>query len=156
VSGDPWFFENSLECPVPLPFAWQFWTTVDNWRLDADVDSVELEGPFVAGAPGATVSKTSGRIEWRIISVEPGSGAVMEIRFGNAVLRFQWSFEGRDGKTRITQRISTAGEGAASMASQIGPIMEASVPAGMRKLCDVMTKTFANRVNSQASAEKAR
>ena len=97
MSSDSWSFEHSLECPVTVPFAWQFWTTVDNWRLDTDVESVELEGPFVPGGRGSTVSKTSGRIEWRIASVEPGSAAMIEIPVGNAVLRFQWSFQDRPG-----------------------------------------------------------
>ena len=134
---EPWSFEHSVECPVSLSFAWEFWTTVDNWRLDADVESIELEGPFAAGSRGITVSRRSGRIEWRIARVE-GTAAVIEIPVGNAVGRFHWTFTDLGGRTRITQRMSVAGEGAEALGAQIGPMFEESMPAGMRKLCDAM------------------
>lgn len=136
--AEPWSFEHSVDCPVPVSFAWQFWTTVDNWRLDSDVESVELEGPFAAGSRGATVSRRSGRVEWRIAAVE-GTSAVIEIPAGNAVGRFQWSFTDLGGRARITQRMSVAGEGAESLGAQIGPMFEANIPAGMQKLCEAMT-----------------
>ena len=133
--AEPWSFEHSVECPVPVSFAWQFWTTVDNWRLDADVESVELQGPFAAGSLGATVSQRSGRVEWRIAAVE-GTSAVIEFPAGTAVGRCQWSFTDLGGRTRIRQRMSVAGEGAESLGAQIGPMFEANIPAGMRKLCE--------------------
>ncbi len=49
-----WKFEYSVECEAPRDFAWRFWTHVDNWKLDSDVDSVQLDGPFAAGSRGAT------------------------------------------------------------------------------------------------------
>ena len=125
---------------MPLAVAWQFWTTVDNWRLDADVESIELDGAFEAGSRGVTVSRRSGRIEWRIASVE-GTGATIEFPAGSAVGRFQWRFEDVGGcATRITQRVSVAGEGAALLAAQIAPLFEANLPAGMQKLCDAMSR----------------
>ena len=48
-----WAFEHSIECPVTVEFAWRFRTDVSNWVLDADVESVELDGPFQAGSKGA-------------------------------------------------------------------------------------------------------
>jgi hypothetical protein len=134
---EPWSFEHSVVCPVSLAVAWQFWTTVDNWRLDADVESVQLDGPFAAGARGTTVSRRSGRIEWRIAAVE-GTSAVIEIPAGNAVGQFRWSFTDLGGRTRITQVVSLAGEGAAALAEQFAAAFEANLPAGMEKLCESM------------------
>ena len=57
-----WSFEHSLECRVSVESAWRFWTDVRNWALDADVASVEIDGPFAAGALGVTMSKSAGRI----------------------------------------------------------------------------------------------
>ena len=35
---DPaWRFEYSVTCAVPVELAWEFWTDVRNWSLDADV-----------------------------------------------------------------------------------------------------------------------
>lgn len=137
---EPWSFEHSVECPVAVSFAWKFWTTVDNWRLDADVESVALDGPFEAGSRGATVSRRSGRVEWRISRVT-GMEAVIEVPVGSAAALFQWRFEDVGGRTRITQRVSVAGEGARSLAAQIAAMFEANIPAGMQKLCEAMMRT---------------
>jgi hypothetical protein len=53
-----WTFEHSIDCGETAEFAWNFWTNVSNWVLDADVASVEIDGPFCTGARGFTNSKT--------------------------------------------------------------------------------------------------
>ena len=71
---DPaWRFEYSVTCAVPVELAWEFWTDVRNWSLDADVEAVTLDGPFAAGARGRTISRSSGVIQWRIADVQQGS-----------------------------------------------------------------------------------
>jgi len=39
-----WTFEYTIDCGVTPEFAWNFWTKVSNWVLDADVDSIEIDG----------------------------------------------------------------------------------------------------------------
>src|SRR5438132_1618923 len=39
---------------LSIQFAWTFWTNVRNWVLDADVDSIEIQGEFAAGICGVT------------------------------------------------------------------------------------------------------
>src|SRR5690348_11844295 len=59
VQPEPaWRFEHSVHCAVPVNFAWKFWTDVDNWRLDPDVEAIELDGPFALGTHGRTRSKS--------------------------------------------------------------------------------------------------
>jgi hypothetical protein len=67
-----WSFEFSIDCSVSADIAWRYWTNVKNWALDLDVESVALNGPFEPGARGVTISKSSGKIEWRIADVQPG------------------------------------------------------------------------------------
>jgi uncharacterized protein YndB with AHSA1/START domain len=132
-----WVFEHSVVCRVPVEFAWSFWTDVRNWVLDADVESVEIDGPFAAGTRGFTNSKSSGRIDWRI--AEAGLGrAVIEFPLPGAVGRFVWTFEDIGGGTRMTQRCTLGGEQADTFAKAAGPSLEAGIPAGMRKLCEAM------------------
>ncbi len=132
-----WTFEYSVECGVPLDFAWKFWTTVENWKLDADVISVEIDGPFGAGASGMTVSKSNGPIQWRVAEVVPGR-AVIEFPLPGAVGRFVWTFEDLGGRTRMTQHCSLEGEQAEGFAKAVGPSLEAGIPAGMQKLSGTM------------------
>ncbi|MBZ5607393.1 MAG: SRPBCC family protein [Acidobacteriia bacterium] len=135
-----WTFEHSVDCGVPAEFAWNFWTNVSNWALDPDVESVEIDGPFTAGARGFTNSRSSGRVEWRIVEAQPGK-AVIEFPLKNAVGRFVWTFEAMGGRTRITQRCTLHGEQAGVYAKAVGPSLEAGIPAGMRKLCEAMEKS---------------
>jgi hypothetical protein len=132
-----WSFEHSVDCGVSVKQAWQFWTDVSNWALDADVESVEIDGPFAAGAHGFTLSKSSGRIEWRIAEAEMPR-AVIEFPLTGAVGRFAWSFEDVGGRTRITQRCTLEGEQARGYADAIAASLEQGIPAGMQKLCDAM------------------
>jgi hypothetical protein len=132
-----WTFEHSVECRVPLDFAWRYWTNVENWKLDADVVSVEIDGAFAAGARGMTVSKSSGPIEWRIAEAIPGR-AVIEFPLPGALGRFVWAFADLGGLTRITQHCSLEGEQADGFAKAVGPSLEAGIPAGMLKLCETM------------------
>ena len=134
----PWIFEHAIECSVSVPFAWSFWTNVDHWRLDADVVSIDIDGDFAAGTQGVTHTKSSGTIHWRIIEVVSPSKAVLEIPAPGAAARFVWTFEDRDGKTRITQQVSLSGEQSAMYADTVGRALQAGIPSGMRKLCEAM------------------
>ena len=137
-STDPaWTFIHSVECGVPLEFAWKFWTNVENWKLDADVVSVEIDGPFAAGARGMTVSKSNGPIQWRVAEVVPGR-AVIEFPLPGALGQFVWTFEDLGKRTRLAQHCSLAGDQAEGFAKAVGPSLEAGIPAGMQKLCDSM------------------
>jgi len=134
---ESWTFEHSVDCSVPKEFAWSFWTDVRNWALDADVESIDLDGPFVAGMRGVTQSKRIGKVEWRIADVQPGE-ATIEFPAPGATARFHWSFAGTENGVRITQRVSFQGEKAAHYAETFGPELAAGIPSGMRKLCEAV------------------
>lgn len=132
-----WRFEHTVVCPVPIDVAWKFWTHVENWKIDADLESVSIDGPFAQGTRGRTVSKASGPIEWKLASVD-GYAAIIEVDAGDALARFHWSFSGEDSATRITQRVTISGEQARELADIFGPSLAAGIPAGMQKLCTAM------------------
>ena len=138
VQEEPaWAFEYSVDCEVSAEFAWDFWTNVNNWALDSDVELVEIDGPFAAGTRGFTNSKSSGRIAWRIAEVRAGR-AVIEFPLSGAVGRCVWTFAGTAACTRITQRWTLQGEQADAYAKAVAPGLEACIPAGMKKLCRTM------------------
>ena len=132
-----WMFQHSVECGVEVPFAWSFWTSVRNWALDTDIESVEINGPFVAGARGVTNSKSSGAMEWQIVEVAIGK-AIIEFPLSGAVGRFAWTFEQCPRGCRISQLCTLEGDQAEAYANAVGPTLEAGIPAGMRKLCDAI------------------
>ena len=131
--------EHSVDCGVPVEFAWKFWTDVSNWRLDPDVESVQIDGPFAAGARGVTNSKSSGRVEWRIAEAQ-NLRAVIEFPLPNAAGRFLWTFEEVGGHTRMTQRCTFEGAEAERYVTLIGPGLRDGIPAGMQKLCGAIER----------------
>jgi len=132
-----WTFEHSVQCDVRPEFAWDFWTDVRHWALDADVESIEVDGPFAAGTRGVTHSKTSGRLEWRIGQAR-FPNAVIEFPLPGAVGRSEWTFETVAAGTRITQRCALEGNRARAYATDFGPSLQAGIPEGMRRLANAM------------------
>src|SRR4051812_45972623 len=110
-----WAFEHTIHCGVTSGFAWNFWTNVANWTVDVDVESVEIDGPFAAGARGYTNSKSSGRVDWRIVRANAGE-AVLEIPVPGAIATIVWTFVDDGHSSRITQRWTLQGEQAESLA----------------------------------------
>jgi hypothetical protein len=138
--NETYIFEYGIECPVARGFAWRFWTTVSNWAFDRDIESVELNGPFTSGSRGVTRSRSSGRIEWKLGSVQPGKVAIVEISLPGASAHFEWLFEDAGSATRITQRVSIQGENA----RPLGQALQQGIPEGMKKLCSKMTESASN------------
>ena len=131
---DPaWRFEYSVTCAVPVELAWEFWTDVRNWSLDADVEAVTLDGPFAAGARGRTISRSSGVIQWRIADVQQGR-AVLDFPAPGANANFVWTFSECSVGTTIRQEASLSGPEAQRYAEGFGRALEEGIPAGMRKL----------------------
>ena len=116
---------------------------MNNWKLDADVESVELDGPFGAGSRVATVTRSSGRIEWVLIDVEPEITAAFDISVPGAVVRFRWKFEDLGNATRMTQRVTLSGEKAQAMIPMMAGL-EGGIPEGMKKLAETMAGTGAS------------
>lgn len=133
-------FEYGIECPVAREFAWRFWSTVSNWALDSDVESVELNGPFASGSHGVTMSRSSGRIEWKLSNVQAEKGAVVEISVPGAKAQFEMLFEDSGSVTRITQRIRIEGENALAL----GQALQQGIPEGMKKFCTKMAEAASN------------
>jgi hypothetical protein len=136
-----WAFEYAVERPVTRTLAWKFWTDVGNWKLDADIESVALHGPFATGSKGTTISRSAGRIEWRLAEVCAETNAVVEFPLPGAVGLFRWTFEDLGGRTRITQRASISGDQSKVPAGEMASGLEHGIPAGMQKLCEAMTQS---------------
>lgn len=133
-------FEHQLECAVNPGFAWQFWTNPRNWAVDSDVASVELHGPFASGSEGITESRSTGKICWKIRSVEKDKSAVIEVPLPDGVADFHWRFDACPHGTRITQRVFLEGP----QAEAYFDVLKSGIPAGMAKLAQAIESSAAN------------
>jgi hypothetical protein len=137
-----WTFKQSAEVKVNREYAWNFWTSVENWVLDPAIEWVTLDGPFQAGVKGTTKTTGSELVRWEIVSVLEGEGAVIEIPMPGAVARFAWRFEELENDcTRLTQEIILLGERADSYAGQMDAGFEQGLREGMEKLCAEMERS---------------
>ena len=135
-------FECSVECPVEKDFAWRFWSDVANWSVvDSSVESVRLDGEFVAGTKGFTKPRGADETAWELLEVVPGEGAVIGIFLAGAVLKFHWKFADSPagGGTLISQLVVLTGERAADYAEGM-KFLEKGVPEGMKSLAKGMTE----------------
>jgi hypothetical protein len=132
-----WAFEHSVQAQVTPEKAWAFWTNVRNWSFDPSLESVELDGPFVAGARGVTKPRRGDPIEWSIREAAPGH-AVIEIQLPGALVAFHWTFAPAEGGTRITQRVTLSGAGSGQYLGVAESQLAIGIPEGMRRLAEVM------------------
>jgi hypothetical protein len=135
-----WEFTHSVDCPASRESAWQFWTHVENWLSDPSVESITLDGPFAAGTRGTTKPRGLDPLDWRLAEVQDGRGAVVEMNLPGAVIHFRWEFaELSDSVTRITQRVTLAGERAGDYMAGAAEL-EKGIPQGMQKLAEEIVK----------------
>ena len=135
-----WEFQYAVDCPVSRAFAWQFWSNVENWLFDPSVESLTIDGPFAAGTRGATKPRGGETINWQLIEVQDGHSAIIEINLPGAVVTFRWQFEDLpNAATRITQRVTLAGERAADYLAGAAEL-EKGIPEGMRQLVEEIVK----------------
>jgi hypothetical protein len=140
-----WSFKHSAEVKVNREYAWNFWTSVENWVLDPAVEWVTLDGPFKAGAKGTTKTTGLELVRWDVVSVVEGEGAVIEIPVPGAVARFSWRFEElANDRTRLTQEITLTGDQANSYVGQMDAAFEQGIKEGMDKLCAEMEQSIAD------------
>jgi hypothetical protein len=130
-----WTFEHSVECAAERKFAWQFWTNVDNWPVvDPSVEGVSLSGEFVAGTIGTTKPRDMESVNWKLVEVQDGEQAVIEVAVPGAGMRFHMTFaDTESGGTRITQQVRIEGERADDYIA-FGEELEKGIPLGMQRL----------------------
>jgi hypothetical protein len=135
-----WSFEHSVQCPVRREFAWKFWTKVANWPVvDPAVETVTLDGDFAAGTTITTKPRDMEVVKGRLVEVQEGSRAVVEVVMPDAYAKFFWTFADSETGTRITQRVSIEGARGDEYQS-FGEELEKGIPQGMQRLADAITE----------------
>jgi Polyketide cyclase / dehydrase and lipid transport len=139
----------SVEADVTTAYAWQFRSDISNWN-DPPA-RFTLDGPFEAGAYGATEIPGQAPLRWQITEVRPGTSFVIEMQLDRAMLVFEWRFdESPEGKTILTQEIVLSGENAAMYAPQVEAGFGSNLEAGMKRIAAEMAaaKRHANNLTT--------
>jgi len=137
-----WEITEAVETSASPAFAWKYWSDVSNW--DDPPAAFELQGPFQTGSRGITRIPGQPPIEWFLREVHPPNTATIAIPLVQAVLSFEWRFDGLpDGRTRLSQRMSLEGENAEAYRSQVKATFGVNLPHGMAKIARAMAETYA-------------
>lgn len=103
------------------------------------MESIEIDGPFAAGARAVTNIKSSGRLEWQIAQAQ-FEKAVIEFPLPGTVGRFEGKFEQAASGTKITQYCALEAGARERIRERLWPTLQAGIPEGMRKFGDAMER----------------
>jgi Polyketide cyclase / dehydrase and lipid transport len=125
-----WAHEQSVETSARPEQIWRLWANVAGWpRWNADIERIELVGPF---APGSTILMTpigEEPVELRIAEAVEPERFVDEAAMGEILIRTIHRVEPIDSdRARVTYRVEITGPGADTIGPQVGPEISADFP----------------------------
>jgi uncharacterized protein YndB with AHSA1/START domain len=124
-------YEHSVETGAAPEAIWRHWADVESWgRWNADIEKIEISGPFAAGARITMTPAGQDPVELSVAELTEGEAFVDEARFDDLVLRTTHRVDG----TRVTYRMEITGPGADDVGPQIGPGITADWPETMAAL----------------------
>ncbi|MFD9566302.1 SRPBCC family protein [Streptomyces sp. NPDC059994] len=131
-----WVYEHGVETSAAPEAVWRLWADVENWGAwNADVQKIEIRGPFAAGSEITMGADGQDPIELRIAEVAENELFVDEARFDGLVLRTAHRLDrlGQD-RTRVVYRMEITGAAADEVGPEIGPAVTADWPETMAAL----------------------
>jgi hypothetical protein len=125
--------EHAVEVPVSLNFAWRFRTDIATWN-DPPA-RFTLDGAFVDGAVGTTITPNQPPLTWHVRDLRIGEAFTIEIELEGAVLRAEWKFYAlAESRTRMTQRLVLQGPNATSYREQVQSGFGPTLADGMNRI----------------------
>src|SRR5690242_18563431 len=114
-----WETERQLETTVGPDAIWRAWSDVARWpEWNADIERVELTGPFAAGSTITMRPHDDDPVTLRLSEVVEGKGFVDEADVAGTVVRTEHRIDRLDGgRWRVVYRLQATGP----LESAIGP-----------------------------------
>jgi hypothetical protein len=131
-----WQYEHSIETDAAAEALWARWADVATWaEWNADIEKVELEGPFAAGSRITMTPHLDEPVLLRLVEVREHETFVDVAEFGGVVIRTMHRLERLSADcTRITYRTEITGPAAGELGPQVGPAITADFPETMAAL----------------------
>jgi hypothetical protein len=136
--AEMWKTEHSTETTAAPEEIWRVWADVAGWPAwNADIEEIELSGPFAAGSMIRMTPIGQEPIELRIAEAVEPELFVDEADLGEILVRTIHRAEQLDdGRTRVTYRMEITGPAADTLGQQIGPEISGDFPQTLAALVE--------------------
>lgn len=129
-----WTTEHSIETNATVDAIWRAWADVSRWpEWNADIERIELTGPFAAGSMIAMTPRDQDQVQLRLSDVVEGARFVDEANVAGTIVRTTHSIETLDGqRVRVVYRLEASGPAAEA----IGPAISADFDDTLKALVE--------------------
>jgi hypothetical protein len=133
-----WAAEHSIETTASPESIWRRWSDVATWGdWNADIERIEISGPFAAGSTIAMTPAGQDAVELRLSEVAEPTLFVDEADLGDVVIRTFHRLDHVDeGRTRVTYRMEITGPAADRVGPQLGPQISGDFPEVLAALVE--------------------
>ena len=131
-----WTNEQSIETTASPEAIWRLWSDVAGWpEWNADIEHIEISGPFAAGSMISMTPVGQDPIELRIAEAVEPDLFVDEAEFADMVVRTVHRVEPLEGdRNRVFYRMEISGPAADRVGPEVGPQISADFPATLAAL----------------------
>jgi hypothetical protein len=134
-----WEAEHSVETSARPQEIWALWADVAGWPAwNADIERIELVGPFAAGSTIRMTPIGQEPIDLRLAEAVEPELFVDEADLGEIVVRTIHRADELDrGRTRVTYRMEITGPASDTLGPQIGPEISGDFPQTLAALVEL-------------------
>jgi hypothetical protein len=138
MEANMWETEHSTETSATQEEIWRLWADVAGWPAwNADIEQIELIGPFAAGSTIRMSPIGQESIELRIVEAVEPELFVDEAELDEIVVRTIHHIQRLDAEgARVTYRMEITGAAAETLGPQIGPEISGDFPQTLAALVE--------------------
>jgi Polyketide cyclase / dehydrase and lipid transport len=140
-----WAAEHSIETTASPESIWRLWSDVSKWgEWNADIERIEISGPFATGSTIAMTPVGQDTVELRITKASKPNLFVDEADLGEVLVTTFHRIEPLDHeRSLVTYRMEITGSAADTVGPELGPEISGDFP-----------ETLAALVQRAAASEK--
>src|SRR5215217_4284100 len=131
-----WTNEQSIETAASPEAIWRLWSDVAGWpEWNADIEHIELSGPFAAGSTISMTPVGQEPVELRIAEASEPDLFVDEANLDDVAVRTIHRVERLEGdRNRVVYRMEISGPEADRVGAELGPQISADFPETLAAL----------------------
>ena len=133
-----WTTEHSVETTASPESIWRLWSDVATWGdWNADIERIEITGPFAPGSAIAMTPVGQDTVELRIAEASEPDLFVDEADLGDVIVRTTHRVQRLDDeRRRVTYRMEITGPAADTVGPDLGPKISGDFPETLAALVE--------------------